>query len=280
MKSRQKIIKRYTKDRLVIVVAEDIQYIQKLEADFEVSIDLLIIYTGRRIVSLKNNSVSIFSLLNKPKVVVSEYFNAVPRFFGILFGANTLSIVYGVLNISNFQKRRSFLRKLREPLYADNYLVINRRATFNALESVHNENVKFVPILRNIGEVIPKENYSLWISQCWEEIGYNEIEVIQRECKSKLEARSKLLIVRHPRDADEKYSDVDSNLVIQCLSGVFDYVKLHGPPSMIYGFTSSALLELADYNLNVTRITSDVVEVISDSNQDLLKLNSVHIDEL
>ncbi len=120
----------------------------------------------------------------------------------------------------------------------------------------------------------------MWISQCWEEIGYHEIERIQRICKSKLEARTELLIVQHPRDAEGKYGDTESSSIITCLSGVFDYIKKHGPPSMIYGLTSSALLELKDYNLNVTRVTSEIIEAISNFNKDLLKLNSIHIDEL
>ena len=263
----------------IILVVEDESFYKKTRKDFDLKPNILIKYRKRKILDIKFYGLSFKALFQK-RILISEYFNAIPRLIGFITFSTTLSIIYGVLNHDNFKKQGFWFKKLLNPLYANKYLVVNRVATFKTLNTIHPGKVDLIYIERQKLVNKKSKNFIVWISQCWMEFGRQDIELLQQQCIDKLRIKNDLYIVLHPRDTLLKYTSYKASKKVNNISGLLELINQIGYPDKIYGMTSSALLELKDYNLEVVRIKNQLLADIVDQNQELLKLDAIDKDDI
>ena len=261
------------KDSFIILVIEDDSFHLKIKKDFNLKPNILIKYSKRKILKIYFYEFS-YKVLFQKRILISEYFNAIPRIIGFLTIATTLSIIYGSLSYDNFKKRRSWIKKLLIPLYADNYLVVNRKATFETLNAIYPKKVNFISIERQKPVIKKSNKFNVWISQAWAEIGREDIELFQQQCINRLQRKNDLYIVLHPRDTSSKYTCFEDSRKINNISGLMELIEKVGYPKKIYGLTSSVLLELRDYNIEATRIEHELLNTVN-KNQELLNLKSI-----
>jgi hypothetical protein len=135
--------KIYPKTRVYIIVCEHNSFKEKIEQDFNISEinNLIWIYysgNGLKNMNLKKTFLLFLAFFSK-STVVSEYFNFIPRLISILTLSKSISVIYGVLTSNNFKNTKKnhsfFFSRLTHKLYADYFLIINRKQTHQLIRS-------------------------------------------------------------------------------------------------------------------------------------------------
>lgn len=278
----------YFKDvKLYIVVSEHKSFEEKFKNDFKVnenSIFVFLKYSGKKIsLNNYNDFFIILKHLFKKSIVISEYYNFLPRIISVFSNSFSLSIIYGVLTENNFKNfynfRLKFFQKLLTPLFADQFIIVNRKYSYELIKKYFfKQTVDLVNMNREFKKNIKhSKNYCLWISQCWEEDRHFEIEKFQKECITKIGFLHDLIIVKHPRDKVDKYLNQKS---VDSLNNAVKYCESNGYPKHVFGISSSALLEFKDYGVNVFKFENSFVRDFNSSNVDLLEINTLTFLEL
>jgi len=274
------------KPDLIIVLSEHESFEKKIKSDFSFNRNCEVIYaryTGKKIVSS-----SIFYLVKracfKKSLVISEYFNFIPRFLSLITFSKSISIVYGVVTERNFRNFRnyklSFLNKFLNSLYADIFIVVNRKYSFELFRKYFkNQKIYLKNFDRKFSNQKINNNYCMWISQCWKEDGNLKIEDLQIKAIRNLNLHCDLKIVMHPRDTSFKYKNYEND-IIYSLNNAIDYCELNGFPKYVFGIASSALLEFTDYNCNVIRFENSESIDFSKRNIELKSLKVISFSEI
>lgn len=277
---------QFKKSKNILIVCEHNSFKKKIFADLPAltNLNYLIIYYKNRKISQLNIKLlfKIFSYFFKSNsLVISEYFNFIPRLIAIITRSHSLSVIYGVLTKNNFNIQSKYPFTFIKPLFADTFYVVNREYTSDILKSnMPKSLIKLFKINRNIKGKI--SNYCLWVSQCWEEDKNYSIEKFQKELILKISKISNLIVVMHPRENSDKYKNFNFEIILN-INSVFELIKERGLPKYVFGLSSSALLELKDYNLNVFRFENSIVREFNANNLDLHSislLNKNKIDQL
>ena len=278
--------KFYPKTRVYIIVCEHNSFKKKIEQDFNVSElnNLIWIYysgNGLQNMNLKKTFLLFFAFFSK-SIVVSEYFNFIPRLISILTLSKSISVIYGVLTSNNFKntkKNHSFLSsRLTHKLYADHFLIINRKQTHQLIKSnFKSKRVDFIEIKRTLKTVKNKSQYCLWISQCWGEDGHKQIEKLQQKCIARLNLFFEVVVVCHPRDSKTKYETLQ-NKKLYSLNNAIEFCKNNAPPNYVFGIASSALLEFKDYGQKVLRFRNKEVDSFVSNNFEIDEIKSIDLE--
>lgn len=264
----------------IIIVLEHNSFKEKLLEDFELPKNIEIItYNGR---SLNFSFFKLFKMFFFTKtLVVSEYYNLIPRIVTIITNSRSISILYGITNESKVKFPKPYLRLINKvfcPFYADSFLIINRMSTKKVFEKKFGTTkVKFLKLKRN-KFLKTNEIYSIWISQCWIEDRLDEIEIFQKSCINKISSFTNLVIVKHPRDKASKYDN--SNLVLDNMSEATKFFKVKGEPINVFGIASSALLELNDHGFNVIRLENKFTKQYTHDLVEIRALKSIYQEQL
>lgn len=265
------------KNKNVILVCEDQVFHNKAITDFNLNVLATVFYKKRRIKSVKFYS-SIFFIFFKTTLVVTEYSNFIPRLIAIITFSEINSIIYGFLSEKNFIKKLSrfrFLNLLFYGLYSDKFFVINRIGTFKILqEFFESKQLEFLEFKRPQLTTKHFNNKCIvWISQCWGEIGKHEIENRQQRILNYINSNTNLIVVAHPRDKINKYEGYN---YLNTLIDLKNHTIKNGMPTLVLGFTSSALLELNDLNYNVKIISDPTTEKLIEKNLEFSSLDRVN----
>ena len=286
--SSKVILDNYCNDvKLYIVISEHKSFEEKFQNDFILNKKSTVVFLNYSSKKIRINSWKDFFIILKyffeKTIVISEYYNFVPRLVSIFSNSFSLSIIYGVLTENNFNIsysfRLKFLKKLLTPLYADQFIIVNRQYSYELLKKYFfKQTIDFININRKFKNTfIDSKNYCLWISQCWEEDGHFEIEKFQKECISKIIAFHDLIIVKHPREKNNKYLN---QVVLDSLNNAVQYCELNGSPKYVYGISSSALLEFKDYDMKVFKFENSFVRDFNSNNVDLMEIKTLTFSEL
>lgn len=265
----------------VILVCEDQLFYDKIKKDFNLNVMATVFYEKRRIVSVKFNS-SIFFILFKTTFVVTEYANFIPRLITIITFSEIHSILYGFLNKKNFIKKLSrfrFLNLLFYGLYSDKFIVVNRIGTFKTLQAFFEPNqLEFLEFKRpQLTTKHINNKCIVWISQCWGEIGKHEIENKQQSILNYINNNTNLIVVAHPRDKINKYERYN---YLNTLIDFKNHTIKNGMPTLVLGFSSSALLELKELNYNVKIFNEPSVEKVIENDLEFSSLDRVNFKNI
>lgn len=276
--------KDFNKVQRIVIVCEHESFRKKLIEDIPSILDInhcVIFYKNRKVTNLSFSTLLnlVLTAFSKNTIVVSEYFNLIPRIVSLVTFSESISIIYGVLTKNNFKKKSIIPSPLFTSLYAHHFYIINRVETFELVKKhfLYSKST-FIDIHRKIKNY-ETANYCLWISQCWEEDGQNEIESFQKLLINKLSNITELIIVKHPRDHINKYNHIPNKTLMQ-MNSIFDYVENKGKPMYTFGFSSSALLELYDYNFNVLRFEDDNISMFNSNNKDIERIEVINTDQI
>ena len=261
------------KNKNVILVCEDQVFHDKVNKDFNLNVLATVYYEKRCIKSVKFNS----SIFFKTTYVVTEYANFIPRFIAIITFSKIHSILYGFLNKKNFIKKPSrfrFFNLLFYGLYSDKFFVVNRRGTFKTLQSFFEpKQLEFVKLKRpQLTTKHTNKKCIVWISQCWGEIGKHDIEKRQQCILKYINNNANLIVVAHPRDKINKYEHYN---YLNTLIDFKNYTIKNGMPSLVLGFSSSALLELKELNYNVKIFNEPYVEKVIENDLEFSSMDRV-----
>lgn len=279
--------KDFNKVQRIVIVCEHESFRKKLIEDIPSILDknhCVIFYKNRQVTNLSFSTFLnlLLTAFSRNTIVVSEYFNLIPRIVSLVTFSESISIIYGILTKNNFKKKNIKSSPLFTSLYANRFYIINRVETFELIKKhfLHSKST-FIDIPRKIKNC-ETANYCLWISQCWEEDGQNEIESFQRLLINNLSNFTELIVVKHPRDHIKKYNHIPNKTLMQ-INSIFDYVENKGRPMYTFGFSSSALLELYDYNFNVLRFEDENISMFNSNNKDIKRIpliKSNHLEAL
>ena len=117
----------------------------------------------------------------------------------------------------------------------------------------------------------------VWISQCWGEIGKHDIEKRQQSILKYINNNTNLIVVAHPRDKINKYEHYN---YLNTLVDFKNYTTQNGMPSLVLGFSSSALLELKDLNYNVKIFNEPLVEKLIENDLEFSSLDRVNFKNI
>ena len=131
---------QFKKSKNILIVCEHNSFKQKIFADLPAitNLNYLIIYYKNRKISQLNIKLlfKIFSYFFKSNsLVISEYFNFIPRLIAIITRSHSLSVIYGVLTKNNFNIQSKYPFTFIKPLFADTFYVVNREYTSDILKS-------------------------------------------------------------------------------------------------------------------------------------------------
>lgn len=277
-------LKEFNKVQRILIICEHESFRKKLFEDIPSILDknhFVIFYRKRKITnwnfSIYLNLIS--TAFSKKTIVVSEYFNLIPRLISFITFSESMSILYGVLTKNNFKKKNIKLSPLFTSLYANHFYVVNRIETLQLVKKhFPHSRTTFIDLQRKV-ENSELGNYCLWISQCWEEDNLNEIESFQKLLINKLSNLTELIIVKHPRDHNNKYCDL-RNATLTQINSIFDFVEKNGLPKYTFGFSSSALLELKDYNFRVLRFEDKNVSKFNSNNKDIGSIKLINANQI
>lgn len=278
-KTLQDLIGYNTVDNFLVICEHD-SFKRKILRDLGETKKLQIFdYNGRK---AKFSFLKIFFKYRlKKTVVISEYFNLIPRITSLVTNSESISVIYGIISKKKLRPLRSkiwLLNTIFHPLYAKKYIVINRINTFNTIsKNFFNSQVDFVKLDRKIKNT-KTGNYALWISQCWEEDNLHALESFQQKCISELNQKISLIVVSHPRDDTKKY--INFKKTLQSLEETMGFMELNGKPKTVFGIASSALLELWDYKLNVIRLENEQSKYFIDEEEEILLIPSMIFEKL
>ena len=267
------IVKKH-KIKHIILIHEQQAFKDKLLTDFDLPSDILSIrYSKKRVET--SSLCKAFKLRFKKTLVIAEYFNYIPRILTLLTSSIGLCVLYGVLPENKLNKPKSKFRLVNLvfcPFYSDYFIVINRNQTYNKFKNAFvDKKISFINVKRKELDK-SKVSYSVWISQCFAEDGLYDVEKFQNWCISLISKKNNLIVIKHPRDAEEKHKN--SRKVLASLSEGLKYFEKNGKPETIYGISSSALLELYDYGCNVVRIENEIFNYWG-HNEDFLGIKSI-----
>jgi len=223
----------------------------------------------------------IWLCLFKRSIVITEYPNAVPRIISLVTNSKLISVIYGIVTPEKLVKHQPsrLVNLVCTSLFADHYYVVRRQGTYNSLQLAHgSDRVSLVLGKSSKHKCIAIVDKCIWISQCWGEDGYDEIEKFQQSCLDSLAEKYLVEVILHPRDTHGKYGEK-----VKQYDGMWSFVNSlnrNGCPKRILGIASSAMLELHDMGLNVKRVQNN--ETISWANglDDLATIPVMHIKDI
>lgn len=267
-------------DQICIIVCENDVFYDKLSQDFGLSNKHLRLDYQKRCLSGPWLSVLWYCFF-KNSLVITEYGNFIPRLIALLSRSQLVSVIYGVVATNKLVKHKPFRTRnlLSTSLYADHYYVVRRRGTFKSLRLAHGSSkVSFISGKDIKLDCTRTVDTIIWISQCWHEDGFHEIESFQQNCINTLSEKFSLELVRHPRDIKGKYSGKYEQY--DGILSFVDSIEKMGCPRLIIGIASSAMLELQDLGLNVVRVQNTDTARWASGLDDLCTIPVVNIDDL